>query len=75
MFHAFKKASSLITRRSRDTVHCTVYSVQPLFPCCGLVYAIRGGMVSDDILVNRDREGDGLKRGEEMVWLWRVGER
>ena len=54
MFHAFKKASSLITRRSRDTV-------QPLFPCCGLVYAIRGGMVSDDILVNRDREGDGLK--------------
>ena len=53
MFHAFKKASSLITRRSRDTDSVSLLRLS--------IYAIRGGMVSDDILVNRDREGDGLK--------------
>ena len=53
MFHAFKKASSLITRRSRDTDSVSLLRLS--------IYAIRGGMVSDDILVNRDLEEDGLK--------------
>ena len=53
MFHAFKKASSLITRRSRDTDSVSLLRLS--------IHAMRGGMVSDDILVNRDLEEDGLK--------------
>ena len=53
MFHAFKKALSLITRRCRDTASESLLRLS--------IHAMRGGMVSDDILVNRDLEEDGLK--------------
>ena len=53
-----RKPPALITealslQRSRDTDSVSLLRLS--------IYAIRGGMVSDDILVNRDREGDGLK--------------